>query len=85
LPILLFISFVIIAYFIYQTRRPKSSNTETIVETTNEENNSSRHIHDIPVSNYEQVDDEQSTYTALKRPWSSKSSTTKCLRKPGTN
>jgi hypothetical protein len=25
-------------------------------------------MHDITVSNYEQVDDEQSTYTALKRP-----------------
>jgi hypothetical protein len=38
------------------------------VETTNDENNS-RHIYDIPVSNYEQVDDEQSPYTtALKRP-----------------
>ena len=67
LAILLVISFVIIAYFIYQTRRPKASNTEANVETTNDENNS-RHIYDTPVSNYEQGDDEQSTYTALKRP-----------------
>ena len=38
------------------------------METTNDENNS-RRIYDIPVStNYEQVDDEKSTYTALKRP-----------------
>jgi hypothetical protein len=68
LTILLVISFVITGYFIYQTRRLKSSNTEANVETTNDENNS-RRIYDIPVStNYEQVDDEKSTYTALKRP-----------------
>ena len=37
------------------------------METTNDENNS-RHIYDVPVSNCEQVEDEQSPYTALKRP-----------------
>ena len=37
------------------------------MEPTNDENNS-RHIYDVPVSNYEQVEDEQSTYTDLKRP-----------------
>ncbi|CAB4006567.1 Receptor-type tyrosine- phosphatase delta, partial [Paramuricea clavata] len=67
LAILLAISFVIIAYFIYQTRRLKSSNVEANAETTNDENNS-RHIYDVPVSNCEHVEDEQSTYTALKRP-----------------
>jgi hypothetical protein len=37
------------------------------VGTTNDESNS-KHIYDIPLNNYEQANDEQSTYTALKRP-----------------
>ncbi len=37
------------------------------METTNDESNPRRN-YDIPDENYEQVDDEQSTYTALKRP-----------------
>ncbi len=66
LAILLVISLVITAYFVYQTRF-KSSSTEPKPETTNDENNP-RHNYEIPVSKNEQVDDEQSTYTALKRP-----------------
>ena len=50
----------------YQTRL-KSSSTEPKPETTNDENNS-RHIYEIPDTNNEQADNEQSTYTALKRP-----------------
>ena len=61
------ISLVVSAYFVYQTRL-KSSSTEAKPETTNSENNP-RHIYDDTADgNYEQVDDEQSTYTALKRP-----------------
>ena len=66
LAILLVISLVIIAYFVYQTRL-KSPSTVAKQETTNDEGNS-RHIYDIPVTNNEQADDEESTYTALKRP-----------------
>ena len=68
LAILLDISFVIIAYLVYQTRRLKSSSTEENAEKTDEENYS-RHSYDIPENNNcEHVDDEHSTYTALKRP-----------------
>ena len=62
MAILLVISLVIIAYFVYQTRlkSPKQ-------ETTNDENRS-RHIYDIPETNNEQANNEQSAYAALKRP-----------------
>ncbi len=66
LVILLVISFVIIAYFVYQTRL-KSPSTDAKPETANDENNS-RHIYDTPVTNNEQENNEQSTYAALKRP-----------------
>ncbi len=66
MAILLVVSLVIIAYFVYQTRL-KSQSTEAKQETTNDENNS-RHIYDTPVTNNEQANNEQSTYTALKRP-----------------
>ena len=66
--ILLVILGVIVAllYFICQKRRRKSSNTEANVEKTNEVSNP-QYIYD-DVGNYEQVDDEQSTYTALNKP-----------------
>ena len=62
--ILVVILVVIIAlYFICQNRRRKSSSTEENVGKTN-------YVSDIydDVGNYEQVDDEQSTYTALNKP-----------------
>ncbi len=55
------------AYFVYQARLKSSNTAEAKQETTNDKNNSG-HIYDIPEKNYEQVDNEQSTYTALKRP-----------------
>ncbi len=64
--VLLVISLVITTYFVCRTR-PKSPDTEAKPETNNDETNP-RHIYDIPDTNNEQVDDEQSTYTALKRP-----------------
>ncbi len=60
------VSLVIIAYFVYQTRI-KSQSTEAKRETTNGESKS-RHIYDIPETNNEQANNEQSTYAALKRP-----------------
>ena len=62
--ILLIISFVIIAYLIYQRRQPQA-NTENKREKDN-----SKDIYENPDKvdgNYEQVENEQSTYTALKR------------------
>ena len=60
------ISLVIVAYFVYQTRfKPLSTGGKQ--ETTTDENNS-RHIYDTPVTNNEQANNEQSIYTALKRP-----------------
>ena len=66
--ILVVILGVIIAllYFICQKRRRKSSSTKANVEKTNEVSNP-QYIYD-DVGNYEQVDDEQSTYTALNKP-----------------
>ena len=70
LAILLVISFVIIAYFIYQVRRLKSSKTNP-ENTKNEDRNNSKEIDENPENddaNYEEVENEESTYTALKRP-----------------
>ncbi|CAB4027856.1 Receptor-type tyrosine- phosphatase F [Paramuricea clavata] len=69
LAILLVISFVIIAYFIYQNRRRKSSKANP--ENKSKDRNNSRDIYENPDNddaNYEQVENEESTYTALKRP-----------------
>ncbi|CAB3981683.1 Receptor-type tyrosine- phosphatase delta, partial [Paramuricea clavata] len=67
LAILLVIVGTIIAlYFICQNHRRKSSSTKANVEKTNDVSNS-QYIYD-DVGNYEQVDDEQSTYTGLNRP-----------------
>ncbi len=70
LAILLVISFVIIAYLIYQNRRLKSSKENP--ENKDKERNNSQDIHENPETvkddgNYEQVENEQSTYTALNR------------------
>ena len=65
---MLAISFVIIAYLVYQNRQLKASNTQAKQEKENA-NNNARDIHDNPdrndASSYEQVDNEQS-YTGLK-------------------
>ena len=69
LAILLAIALVIIAYFIYQNRRFKSLKANP--ENRNNETNVSKDIYEIPAKddgNYEQVENEQSTYTALKSP-----------------
>ncbi len=70
LTILLVISFVIIAYVICQNRRLKSSKANP--ENKSKERNISTVIEENPYSNngdgnYVQVEDEQSTYTALNR------------------
>jgi hypothetical protein len=70
LAILLVISFVIIAYFIYQIRRLKSSKANP--ENKNKDRNNSKDIYENPDkikddANYEQVENEESTYTALNR------------------
>jgi cytoskeletal protein RodZ len=70
LAILLVISFVILAYFIYQNRRLKSSKSNP--ENKSKDRNNSKDIYENPDkikddANYEQVENEQSTYTALKR------------------
>jgi flagellar basal body-associated protein FliL len=70
LAILLGISFVIIAYFIYQNRRLKSSASNP--ENKSKDRNNSKDIYENPDkiqddANYEQVENEQPTYTALKR------------------
>ena len=70
LAILLVISFVIIAYLICQIRRFKSSKENP--ENKDKERNNSQDIHENPATvkddgNYEQVENEQSTYTALNR------------------
>ena len=63
---MLVISFVVIAYFIYQTR--KKLGNETKPETTNDESDSSD-IYDMPITdNYENAEDDHSPYTALKWP-----------------
>ena len=61
------ISCVVNVYFIYQTRI-KSQKTDGKPETNDEIN--SRNNQDIPLDNndYENVEDDHSTYTALKRP-----------------
>ena len=71
LAILLIISVVInIAYFIYQNRRPKSSKAKP--ESKSKDRNNSKDIYENPDNiqhdaDYEQMENEQSTYTALKR------------------
>jgi hypothetical protein len=70
LAILLVISFVIIVYLIYQVRRLKSSKPNP-ENTKNEDRNDSEEIDENPNNddaNYEDVENEQLTYTALKRP-----------------
>ena len=66
LVILLVISCATIAYLIYQIGF-KSPSAGAKPETTNEENDS-RDIYDVPANNYENVEDDNSTYTVLQRP-----------------
>ena len=70
LAILLVILCVILAYYIYQIRRLKSSKANP--ENKDKERNNSKDIYENPDKvkddgNYEQVENEQSTYTALNR------------------
>jgi hypothetical protein len=67
LVILLVISCAVFAYFIYQTRVKSTNTEEPKPETTNDQKDS-RHIYETPVNNYENVEDDHSTYTDLKRP-----------------
>ena len=66
LVILLVILCVVNVYLIYQNR-VKSPNNEPKPEATNDQTNS-RHIYDMPLNNYENAKDDNSTYTALQRP-----------------
>ncbi len=71
LAILLVILCVILAYFIYQNRRLKSSK-ENPADNKSKERNDSNDIYEDPDkvkddANYERVKNEQSTYTALDR------------------
>jgi Na+-transporting methylmalonyl-CoA/oxaloacetate decarboxylase gamma subunit len=69
LIILVIILLVILAYFIYQIRRLKSSKANP--ENKSKDRNNSEEIDGNPDNddaNYEQVENEESTYTALKRP-----------------
>ena len=68
LAILLVILCVILAYFIYRIRRLKLPKENS--ENKSKERNNSKDIYENPVKddgNYEQVENEQSTYTALNR------------------
>ena len=64
LVIVLIISFVIIAYLILQRRQPKAN-----TENKSKDKDNSKDIYENPDKvdgNYEQVENEQSTYTAFK-------------------
>jgi hypothetical protein len=68
--IFLITSFLIIAYLIYQNRRLKSIKENS--ENKSKDKNNFKGIYENPDkvkedANYEQVEDEQSTYTVLKR------------------
>ena len=66
---MLAITLVIIAYFIYQNRRLKSLKATS--ENNSNERNDSKDIYENPVKdeeNYEKVENEQSSYTTLKKP-----------------
>ena len=68
--ILLIISLLINAYLIWQNRRLKSSKENS--ENKSKGGNNFKEIYENPDkvkedANYEQVEDEQSTYTALKK------------------
>ena len=70
LAIFVIILLVILAYFIYQIRRLKLSKANP--ENKSKDRNNSKDIYENPDkikddANYEQVENEQSTYTALKR------------------
>ena len=58
-----------IAYFIFQNRRLKSLKEDS--EKKSKKRNDSKDIYENPLNdegNYEPVENEQSTYTALKKP-----------------
>jgi Na+-transporting methylmalonyl-CoA/oxaloacetate decarboxylase gamma subunit len=70
LAIFVIILLVILAYFIYQIRRLKSLKANP--ENKSRDRNNSKDIYENPDkikddANYEDVESEQSTYTALKR------------------
>ena len=72
LVILLVIACAVIAYLMYKNR-VKSPNNEPKHETINDQTNSTN-IYDMPLNNYENAENDHSTYTALKRPASGESS-----------
>ena len=66
LAILVAILMAIVAYLIYKICRLKS-----LLASKSRESNDSKHVYEIPATNdpnYEPVENEQSTYTALKKP-----------------
>ena len=66
---MLAITLVSNAYFIYQNRRLKSLKATS--ENNSNKRNNSKDIYENPVKdeeNYEKVENEQSSYTALKKP-----------------
>ena len=66
LAILVAILMAIVAYLIYKIRQLKS-----LLASKSKERNYSKHVYEIPATNdqnYEPVENEQSTYTALKKP-----------------
>ena len=70
LAALLIISLVILTYFIYQNRRLKSSKANP--ENKSRDRNNSKDIYENPDkiqddANYEQVENEQSTYKGLEK------------------
>ena len=69
LAILLAISLAITAYSIFQVCRLKSSRTNPANKS--KESDDLKHVYAIPATNnqnYEEAENEQSTYTALKKP-----------------
>ena len=72
LAILLVISLVILTYFIYQNRRLKSSKANPENNCKSKDRNNSKDIYENPDkiqddANYEQVENEQSTYKGLEK------------------
>ena len=69
MAVLLVISMAITGYFICQNRRRKSLKNNS--ENKSKEGNDSKDDHEIPAEdegNFEEVDNERSTYAALKKP-----------------
>ena len=68
LAILLLITFVIIAYFVYENRRKQSPVTEVKQENKSNDESNQTDIDENPIDYYIQPENEQSTYTDLTQP-----------------